>query len=134
MKKVLMYLVLVPTIIINIYFLLYWQPQDENSAKEVVVQETVSYSKPLYKINKEKALSQLSTDNKKELEKIIKKLSAFDIGKIKEYYEDTNDNESLIEIFKILKRRLTTEDYKKIQEISSSFLDIQEINKRIKNN
>lgn len=61
-----------------------------------------------------------------------KKLSAFDIGKIKEYYEDTNDNESLIEIFKILKRRLTTEDYKKIQEISSSFLDIQEINKRIK--
>lgn len=72
MKKVLMYLVLVPTIIINMYFLYIGNRKMKNSAKEVVVQETVSYSKPLYKINKEKALSQLSTDNKKELEKIIK--------------------------------------------------------------
>ncbi|WP_026887532.1 hypothetical protein [Clostridium beijerinckii] len=134
MKKILIYLVLVSTIIINMYFMLYWQPQDENAAREVGVQETVAYSKPLYKINKEKALNQLSTDNKKELEKIIKKLSSFDIGKIKEYYEDTNDNEDLIEIFKLLKKRLTTEDYKKVEEISSSFLDIQEIDKRIKNN
>ncbi len=134
MKKCLMYLVLVPTIIINMYFLLYWQPQNANDAREVSIQETVSYSKSLYKVNKEKALDQLSTDNKKELEKIIKKLSAFDIGKIKEYYEDTNENEDLIEVFKLLKKRLTTEDYKKVEEITSSFLDIQEINKRIKNN
>ena len=134
MKKVLVYLVLACTVLINIYLTLYWEPQSKGSTKDAVSEETVSYSKSLYKLDKEKVLEQLSTDDKKEIENIMKKLSAFDMGKVKEYYEDANEDEGVIEIFKLLKKRLPTEDYKRIEEIDSSFLDIKEINKKLKNN
>lgn len=133
MKKFLIYLFLTCTIIINIYFMFYWEPQNKTIIQEEVSKEVISYSKSLYKLNKEDALRQLSPDNKKELEKIIKKLSTFDMGKLQEYYEEPNEEKGIINIFTLLKKRLTTEDYKKIQEISSPFVDISRINEEIKN-
>jgi hypothetical protein len=134
MKKNLLCLFLICAVIANIYLIFYWNPKNKVVNQEEVSKEVVSYSKSLYKFDKENSLQQLSTDNKKELEKIMKKLSTFDYGKIKEYYEYPNEEEGLINIFKLLRKRLTTEDYKRIQEISSVFLDIDGINKKIKNN
>ena len=134
MKRNLIYLFLVCIVITNIYLIFYWEPQSKIVTQEEVSKETISYSKSVYKLDKGKVLEKLSSNDKRDFEKIIKKLSAFDLGKIKEYYEDSNDEEGVVSIFKLLKKRLTTEDYKRIHEISSSFLDFERINERIKNN
>ena len=134
MKKKLICLFSVCIVITNIYLIFYWEPQSKVVAQEEVSKEAISYSQAVYKLNKGKVLERLSSDDKRDLEKIIKKLSAFDLGKIKEYYEDSNDEEGAVNIFKLLSKRLTTEDYKQIHEISASFLDLDSIDQRIKNN
>ena len=134
MKKVAIYLILVFTVMINIYLIFYWEPGNRVVNKEYSSKEAISYSKSVYKLDKEKALEKLSPDDKKNFEKIIGKLSAFDLGKMKNYYEDSNDEEGTVNVFKLLRKRLTTEDYKQIHEISASFLDLKRIDQRIKNN
>jgi len=134
MKRILVYLVLICTVIVNIYLIFYWKPQSKVATQPKDSKEVVSYSKSVYKLEKGKILEKLSSNDKKDFEKIIKKLSTFDIGKIKEYYQDFNDEEGVINIFKLLRRRLTIEDYERIHEISDSFLDFNSIEKKIKNN
>jgi len=134
MKKNLIYLVLICAVIANIYLIFCWEPQSKVAVQPKDSKEVVSYSKSVYKLEKGKILEKLSSNDKKDFEKIIKKLSTFDIGKIKEYYQDFNDEEGVISIFKLLRRRLTIEDYERIHEISASFLDFNSIEKKIKNN
>ncbi|AWK50682.1 hypothetical protein DIC82_06460 [Clostridium beijerinckii] len=134
MKKITIYLILVFTVIINIYLIFYWEPENRVVNKEESSKAAISYSKSVYKLDKEKALEKLSPADKNDFEKIIGKLSAFDLGKIKDYYEDSNDEEGTVNIFKLLRKRLTTEDYKQIHEISASFLELERIDQRIKNN
>ena len=114
MKRKLIYLFLVCIVITNIYLIFYWEPQSKIVTQEEVSNETLSYSQSTYKLEIGKVLEQLSSDDKKDFEKIIKRLSTFDIGKIKEYYENPNEEESIKNIFTLLKKRLTTEDYQKM--------------------
>ena len=134
MKKFSTYLLLVCAVMINIYLVFYWNPQNKVINQDKDSKETISYSNSIYRLEPEKALEQLSSDDRKDFEKIIKKLSTFDIGKIKEYYEDSNEKEGIKNIFELLHKRLTTEDYKRIREISHSFLDLEGIDEVIKNN
>jgi hypothetical protein len=134
MKRILIYLILICVVIANIYLIFFWQPQGKGVSQPKDSQEVVSYSKSVYKLEKGKVLEKLSSGDKKDLEKIIKKLSTFDMGKIKEYYEELDDEEGAINIFTLLKKRLTVEDYERIHEISASFLDFNSIEKKIKNN
>ena len=131
MKKIFIYLTLIFTLILNIYLIFCWQPKgeiiDKNNSEQVV-----SYKKNLYKIDKNQILEKLSSDDKKDLEKILKKLSTLDMGKLKEYFEGLDDNNGVINSFILLKKRLTSDDYKRVEEIESPFLDIDEINKQIK--
>jgi hypothetical protein len=131
MKKVLMYLLLTILMIINVYLVFFWNPQDKGITKEVVSKE-VFVQNSLYKIDRYKILDQLSSDDKREFEKIVKKLSSYDIGLIKQYYENPDEEEGLVNIFKVLKRRLAVEDYRRIEEISSQFFDLDKINEKIK--
>ncbi|MFW2489871.1 hypothetical protein ACN077_15075 [Clostridium chromiireducens] len=132
MKKYLIVLFLFITVIMNIYLVFYWEPQGQMSAKKEDVETVVSYTKSIYKVNKGKILEQLSPENKKELEQIMKKLSALDMGRIKEYYEEPDEEKGVINAFKLLKKRLSSEDYNKLEQLSSSFLDIKRINEKIK--
>ena len=134
MKRILIYLILICAVMANIYCIFYWEPQSKVVIQPKDSKEVVSYSKSVYKLEKGKILERLSSNDKKDLGKIIKKLSTFDIGKIKEYYENFNDEEGVINIFRLLKKRLTIEDYERIHEISTSFLDFNSIEKKIKNN
>ncbi len=124
MKRKFIYLFLTFVIITNIYLIFCWEPQNKITTQKYLSKENISYSESLYKLDKEKALEQLSADDKKDFEKIIKRLSTFDIGKIKEYYKDSNEKQGMMNIFALLKKRLTTQDYKKIERISSSFVDL----------
>ena len=134
MRRIGAYLLLVCAVIINIYLIFYWEPQNRVIDQEEVSNETLSYSKSANKLELGKVLEQLSSDDRKDFEKIIKKLSTFDIGKIKEYYENSNEEESIKNIFRLLKKRLTTEDYQKIEKISYSFIGLERLNIIIKNN
>lgn len=133
MKKIFVYSVMIVTLIINIYFIFYWQPQEKYVAHENKSEEVISYQNNLYKIDKNQILVSLSSDEKKDLEKIFKKLSTLDMGKIKEYFEDKNDNEGVVNSFLLLKKRLAEEDYKRVEEISAPYLDIDQIHKEMKN-
>ena len=134
MRRIVIYLFLMCAVIINIYLIFYWEPQSKVINQKEVSNGTLSYSKSVYKLEPEKALKQLSYDDRKDFEKIIKKLSTIDIGKIKEYYENSNEEESIKNIFILLKKRLNTEDYQKMKKISYSFLDLERLNVIIKNN
>lgn len=132
MKKFFIYLFSTFIIILNIYLVFCWQPQSKVNINEDNSKETISYGETLYKVDKEKALEQLSADDRRDYERILKKLSTLDMGRIKEYYEDSNEEEGIINTFKLLKKRLTSADYKRIEEISSSFLEMDKVNKKIK--
>lgn len=127
MKRILIYLFLICIVMTNIYVMIFWEPPGKVVIKQKISKEVVSYSKPVYKLDKTKIFERLSSNDKMEFDKIINRLSAFDIGKIKEYYEDSNDEEGAKNIFKLLKKRLTLEDYTRIHEISSSFLEFDNI-------
>jgi hypothetical protein len=136
MKRLLMYLFIICAIITNIYFIFVWEPsgkvavqQNDFALQKTPTKEVISYSKLVYKFDKEKILERLPSDDRKEFDKIINRLSAFDIGKIKEYYEDYNDEEGAVNICNLLEKRLTIEDYKRIREISSSLLEFDNIEK-----
>ncbi|MDR3595480.1 hypothetical protein [Clostridium sp.] len=133
MKRFFVYLTLTFTLLINIYLIFCWQPQGKNVVHENTSEEVVSYKKSLYKIDKNQILEELSSDDKKNLDEILKKLSTLDMGKIKGYFEESNDDEGVVNSFTLLKKRLKNDDYKKIEDISSSFLDIDKINQEIKN-
>lgn len=133
MKKIFIYLIIVFTLIVNIYLIFCWQPQEKNITHENTSDEVVSYKNNLYKIDKNEILTRLSSDDKKDLEKILKKLSTFDMGKVKEYFENSNDDEGVVNGFWLLKKRLAGEDYKKVEDISASYLYIDKIHKEMKN-
>lgn len=133
MKKIFIYLIITFTLIVNIYLIFCWQPQGKNVAHENTSEEVVSYKNNLYKIDKNQILARLSSDDKKDLEKILKRLSTLDMGKIKEYFEDSNDDEGVVNSFLLLKKRLADEDYKKVEEISAPYLYIDQIHKEMKN-
>lgn len=133
MKKIFIYLIITFTLIVNIYLIFSWQPQEKNVAHENTSEEVVSYKNNLYKTDKNQILAKLSSDDKKDLEKILKKLSTLDMGKIKEYFEDSNDDEGVVNGFLLLKKRLADEDYKKVEEISTPYLYIDQIHKEMKN-
>lgn len=93
--KCITYLLLVCEIIINIYLISYWKHKTKSLIKKNVSKETLSYSKSIYNLELGRVLEQLSSDNRKDFEKIIKKLWTFDIDKIKEHYENSNEEESI---------------------------------------
>lgn len=130
MKKFLTYLLLLCAMIMNIYLIFYWQPIDNNDEKKVS-KEVTAYSKSLYKVNKDEALNELTDADKKDLDTIIYKLSAFDIGKIKNYSQDYDEEEGVINTFKLLKTRLSGKDYKRVKDICSVFLDMEELEKQL---
>lgn len=132
MKRYLIVLFLFITVIMNVYLVFYWEPQSQLGTQKEDVEAVASYTKSIYKVDKGKVFEQLSPENKKELEQIMKKLSSLDMGRIKEYYEESNEEKGVLDAFKLLKKRLSSEDYNKLQEISSSFLDIKRVNEKMK--
>lgn len=131
MKRFSAYLILMAAILMNIYLVFYWQPIKSTYIKNDVSKEVISYSKSIYKINKKDVINKLQDSDKKQLETIIYKLSAFDIAKINNYIEDSYEDRGIINTFKTLKKRLSEEDYKRIKEICSVFLDIDELEKQL---
>ncbi|ACD52996.1 UNVERIFIED_ORG: hypothetical protein B2H98_16330 [Clostridium botulinum] len=127
MKRILTIIFMCFALLMNIYLIFYWQPNKDTKAiinKNNDSISVLSYSKSIYTVSKDNIINILSEDDKKDLTRIVYKLSTSDIGRVKEAFNLEDENKGVITAFKVFETRLSTQDYKKIRGIFSKFIDI----------
>ncbi|MBY7026785.1 MULTISPECIES: hypothetical protein [Clostridium] len=127
MKRILTIIFMCFALLMNIYLIFYWQPNKDTKAiinKNNDSISVLSYSKSIYTVSKDNIINILSEDDKKDLTRIVYKLSTSDIGRVKEAFNLEDENKGVITAFKVFETRLSTQDYKKIRGIFSKFVDI----------
>lgn len=85
----------------------------------------------VFKVDKNTIMDKLSVGEKMKLINLSKKLSVIDYGRIKEYLESSEEYDSAVAIFKILKSRLTNDEYKEIKDILVPYIDVEKIEKSL---
>ena len=95
----------------------------DNSSKKVEKKESIS----VFKVNKHTLLQNLPVKDKFKLLYMCKGLSTIDMANIKEYMKSSNEIEASSEIFKILRQRLSKEDYNEIKKILNPYVNIEYI-------
>ncbi|KIL08770.1 hypothetical protein SR42_07270 [Clostridium botulinum] len=127
MKRILTIIFMCFALLMNIYLIFYWQPNKDTKAiinRNNDSISVLSYSKSIYTVSKDNIINILSEDDKKDLTRIVYKLSTSDIGRVKEAFNLEDENKGVITAFKVFETRLSTQDYKKIRGIFSKFIDI----------
>ncbi|MGG7209138.1 hypothetical protein [Clostridium baratii] len=87
--------------------------------------EAIQSNTSLFTVKKEEILDKLSFKDKTKLLSVANKMSAVDVERIRESLEKNNEKEGAAEVFKVIKRRLTDEDYKQVKEILSPYINIK---------
>lgn len=87
--------------------------------------EAIQSNASLFTVKKEEILDKLSFKDKTKLLSVANKMSAVDVERIRESLEKNNEKEGAVEVFKVIRRRLTDEDYKQIKEILSPYINIK---------
>lgn len=85
----------------------------------------------VFKVDKNTIMNKLSVAEKVKLMNLSKKLSVIDYGRIKEYLESSEEYDSAVAIFRILKSRLTNDEYKEIKDILIPYVDVEKIEKSL---
>ncbi|CUQ10347.1 hypothetical protein BH721_06115 [Clostridium baratii] len=94
---------------------------DNNKEGNDAVQSNAS----VFTVKKEEIIDKLSFKDKTKLLSVANKMSAVDVERIRESLEKSDEKEGAAEVFKVIKRRLTDEDYKQIKEILSPYINIK---------
>lgn len=94
--------------------------QEENLKKEEETENTAA----VFKINREDIFGELSFADKEKLFLISTKLKASDYKKISNLLEVDVDGQGVLTSLKILKERLSKNDYAKIKQIFSKFINM----------
>ena len=95
--------------------------KDNNKEGNDAVQSNAS----VFTVKKEEIIDKLSFKDKTKLLSVANKMSAVDVERIRESLEKSDEKEGATEVFKVIKRRLTDEDYKQIKEILSPYINIK---------
>ena len=95
--------------------------KDNNKESNDAVQSNAS----VFTVKKEEIIDKLSFKDKTKLLSVANKMSAVDVERIRESLEKNDEKEGAAEVFKVIKRRLTDEDYKQIKEILSPYINIK---------
>lgn len=132
MKKIIMFLIFVFTLIVNMFLVVFWNPSIERKNYEKGTEAVFSNTKSLYKVDQANILKNLDEQELEELNEIISDLSTFEMGEIINDFNDS-DQSGIISAFRRLKRRLREDDYKRIKEILGPFIDIEEVENVLKN-
>lgn len=137
MRKIITYVFMGVAVIMNAYLIFYWNPKDytdkiAKSQNDCI--NVMSYSKPIYTKNKDTIKENLCDEDKKDLNRIISKLSTTDIGRIKECLKIKDDTKSVVGTFKIFSTRLSRNDYLRVREICSDFIDLKYLDEELKKN
>lgn len=125
MKKIIIYGFMVIAIVINIYLIFIWTPDNLDDLKS---QSVIYTYKPTYTFDKDEILKKLSDNEEDELKHILEKMSVFDMECVKKYLNQ-GEEEDIRKAFSIMKRRLSVNDYRKIKEIFDEFMDMSIIEK-----
>lgn len=121
MKKIIIYSVMSIAVMMNVYLVFIWSPEE---FIDNVESKSVIYTyKPTYTFDKEEVIRRLSGD-KGELKNILGRMSVFDMECVKSYL-NKGEEEEMKKAFSIMKRRLSNDDYRKVKEIFGEFIDIR---------
>ena len=63
----------------------------------------------------------------------LKRLSTSDLSKWSELKNDKN-NDKVMEFFKLIKKRMTSDDYEKIKSVIGKIIDVDRIEVQLENN
>lgn len=106
--------------------------QDDDIAETEASEKQEEKNVPVFKVDKNTIASRVSFEDKAKLLIYSRKLSTADEAQIKELMKSSDELNSSIKIFKILKLRLGTEDYNSVKNILSPYIDINLIEKNLK--
>lgn len=79
----------------------------------------------IFNIEKEEIIDRLSLGEKTKLFTIAKKISTVDVEKIKDSLKENGEKEGIIEVVRVLKRRLKSDDYNEVKNILSPYINIE---------
>lgn len=99
----------------------------ENNLKENPIKE----EEKVFKVDKYSIPNKISKRDKIKLISMSKQLSLSDYGLLVEHIKRTDELEAAVDIFKILKDKLSYRDYKLIKEIFNPYINIELIEEKI---
>lgn len=149
MKKVVIGMIVFVAGFITVYTIFFWEPKltsdmvnlggvvDSYSEEEINVmeeeksKEVMSEVKPILKVDIEAISNDISNEDYSTLKKIITTLSTSDIGMIEEALNNEDKESGIREAIDILKTRLSSRDYEKIEEILSPYINFNNFKEKL---
>ncbi|NLP27771.1 MAG: hypothetical protein GX370_03210 [Clostridia bacterium] len=87
-------------------------------------EEEYPESTAVFKVQSSEIIDKLTISEKTKLLALRQKISPVDYAKINNYLLDENSTRGIIKTFALLKARLSQEDYDKIKDIASKYIDV----------
>ncbi|MBK1811417.1 hypothetical protein JHL18_12385 [Clostridium sp. YIM B02505] len=106
--------------------------QEDDYESRIFDEKTVP-TVSIFKIDKNTILNKISMADKAKLIYLSRKLSIADYDYIQEDLKSSNEIEASKDIFSILKKKLSDNDYEKVKNILSPYIDVDYIEKNIGN-
>jgi hypothetical protein len=100
---------------------------DNKMDEEYSVEDETVQTMSIFKVDKSTIISKLSVTDKAKLLYISRKLSSADYSNIQDDLKSSNELEAAEDIFKILKNRLSSQDYNKVKNILAPYINVEYI-------
>ena len=106
--------------------------KDENAKEKFEVESSLEEeSKEVFRVDKYSIPKKIAKSDKLKLVSIAKNLSISDYGLLLEHIKRSDELDAAVDIFRILKDRLENEEYKKMKDILSPYINIELIEENI---
>ena len=154
MKKVFVGLVIILASVTTIYTIFFWEPKSvedmvnlggvtnedvnsENGEKEVESKEEEESKEvsvevdPILKVSVEDIYNEMPRKDYEEVKKVITTMSTSDIGMIEDAINSEDKESGITNAISVLKTRLSSEDYEKIKNILSPYVNFNNIKENV---
>lgn len=103
--------------------------EDINSIKETDSEYQIDKSdnetkEVIFKVDKEKIISKMTSEDRKTLTRMVKKLSMYDYARMINTIKNNGEEEAALDVLEILTKRLNNEEYNKIKGILDPYINI----------
>ena len=83
---------------------------------------------PVFKVSKNQIMDKISFTDKAKILSISKSLSPEDFNKLQEDISDDDEKKGLLNAMELLKKRLNNDDFNKMKNIASKFINLDSLN------
>ena len=104
---------------------------DNNAPEKYSINDETVQTMSVFKVDKSAIMSKIGVADKAKLLYISRKLSSSDCNNIEDDLKSSDELEAAEDIFKILKHRLSSEDYQKVKNILSPYINVEYIDSNI---